>query len=1008
MKSFLEYVAEDIIKKYGTDLSRIAVVFPNKRASLFLNEHLAKLVSQPIWSPTYITISDLFRNNSKLNVAEDITLICELYKSFVECTGTDETLDHFYGWGELLLSDFDDIDKHIADASTIFANVKDIHELDDVSYLTDEQKKELMAFFQNMTDDHDSELKKRFLQIWSHLGDIYENFRNRLLEKEIAYEGMLYRDVAIEKKIDCDSFDVYLFVGFNVLQKVEEQLFSYLKKEGKARFYWDFDYYYMPKNDGLETNEAGHYVSGYLSIFPNELDITNGEIYSNFSIKREQCSNASDIAGREKNRQGQFNVGSQFTEDKHITYVSATTENIQARYISEWLMENDRYKCGKRTAIVLCNEALLPTVLHCLPEGIDKINITTGFPLFQTQIASLVIMLMDMQVNGVSPEKGFRVSYVKKVLSHPYARYISERCGKLLDYLKKSKLYFYSVSKQDVTDEGLSLLLSAPENTRTTGPHQTLHSSLFTLNSASAALTQWILDILRIIAVNTSDMQQELLLREPLFKMYTLFNNLSKLIKSEDLVVDPSTFQKLVLQMISSTSVPFHGEPVEGVQIMGVLETRNLDFDHILLLSCNEGNMPKGVSDSSFIPYSVRKAHELTTIDNKVAIYAYYFHSLLQRASDITITYNSAAETGKSGEMSRFMLQLMVESNFDIKRISLHPNLGQNIPSPQEVLKDDVIMKILDDMYFVSPTAIARYMRCPLQFYYNNIAKITEFDDNDEETFDNRIFGNVFHKAAKLIYENNFDLSKDILEADIQNILEHPKLIEEAVDRAIREEVFGNLRANASLEYDGLQIINREVIIRYMKNLLEIDKTLTPFRIVALETRYWDEITIPIFDVDKKIRIGGIIDRLDQTVDKEDGTVRMRVIDYKTGGGKLKDLKAVDDIFARPVVLGNHADYYLQTMLYSIIVRNKNEYNEHDLPVSPALLFIQHAHGDDYDPVIKIAGNKVLDVEVYQDMYMDNLKEILKEMFSSDQRFVPVKGDAVCQYCPYKDILCGI
>ncbi|MCD8203491.1 MAG: PD-(D/E)XK nuclease family protein, partial [Prevotella sp.] len=207
MKSFLEFVAEDIIKKYCTDLSRIAVVFPNKRASLFLNENLAKLVNKPIWSPTYITISDLFRNNSKLNVAEEITLICELYKSFVECTGTEETLDHFYGWGELLLSDFDDIDKHIVDASKIFANVKDIHELDDISYLTEEQKEELRAFFHNMTDDHDSELKKRFLQIWSHLGDIYENFRNRLREKGIAYEGMLYRDVATEKNIDCNSFD---------------------------------------------------------------------------------------------------------------------------------------------------------------------------------------------------------------------------------------------------------------------------------------------------------------------------------------------------------------------------------------------------------------------------------------------------------------------------------------------------------------------------------------------------------------------------------------------------------------------------------------------------------------------------------------------------------------------------------------------------------------------------------------------------------------------------------
>lgn len=307
MKKFLEYVAEDIISKYGTDLSRIAVVFPNKRASLFLNELLAKQARHPIWSPAYITISEFFNQHSKLTIGDSIKLICDIHKSFTECTGIDETLDHFYGWGQMLISDFDDIDKNMADASQVFRNVKNLHELDDISYLDDEQKKILKRFFSNFTDDNNSELKKRFMQLWCHLEDIYNNFRARLQHQGIAYEGMMYREVASDPDINY-RYDTYIFIGFNVIQKVEQQVFMRLYKEKKARFYWDFDKYYMQKKQpGILINEAGHYISRYLDKYPNELDCSNDAIYDNLH------------------------------KPKEITYISATTENIQARYINTWL-----------------------------------------------------------------------------------------------------------------------------------------------------------------------------------------------------------------------------------------------------------------------------------------------------------------------------------------------------------------------------------------------------------------------------------------------------------------------------------------------------------------------------------------------------------------------------------------------------------------------------------------------------------------------------------------------
>lgn len=958
MKKFLKYVAEDIINKYGTDLSRIAVVFPNKRASIFLNEQLAVKAQRPMWSPSYITISDFFRQHSLLTVGDPIKLICDIHKSFVRCTGINESLDHFFGWGQLLLSDFDDIDKNMADASNIFKNIKDIHELDDISYLTEDQKAILQKFFSNFTDDNESELKKRFLKLWCHIGEIYNDFQQRLHKQNIAYEGMLYRDVANCETINY-KYDKYLFIGFNVIQKVEQQVFRKLQKENKAYFYWDFDNYYMPESsNSLSYNEAGHYVSQYLKHFPNELDSMNGAIYDNFN------------------------------KDKDITYISASTENIQAKYINNWLIENDRYKKGKNTAIVLCNESLLPTVIHCFPKEVDNINITTGFPLFQTPISSFIIQLMELKINGYSVNnRNYRIHYVTQILSHPYAQYLSNKCVTLLDELKTKKIY-YPTSDQ----------LSVDDNT----------SLLFCLQSENATLVQWVLNIIKIIADNSTDKySKDPLFLESVFRMYTLCNRINELIKSGDLDVDIITLQKLIIQLINSTSIPFHGEPAEGIQVMGILETRNLDFEHVLILSCNEGNMPKGVNDSSFIPYSIRKAYELTTIDNKVAIYAYYFYNLIQRASDVTIIYNNSTENGHMGEMSRFMLQLMTESNFDIKRISLQTGQQLLFNQPREIPKDNKIIKVLNSINYISPTAINRYMRCPLQFYYNNIAQIRESDDDEFEDMSNRVFGNIFHSASELLYKKLIDINHIVSETKVNDILKHKELIERIVDEAFNRIVFNQKNENNRPVYNGLQLINREVIIRYIRRLLEIDKSLAPFKIKDIEYDVYKNITIKTSDGIKEICIGGRIDRLDQVTDKEKSTERIRIIDYKTGSYPPKKINGIDEIFRRPIESGKHTDYYLQTMLYSIIIKNDEKYNERNLPVSPSLLFIQHTLEDNYDPTISIGKNRVYDIAEYEEEFYGHLIKILIEIFESQIPFRPTEDRTVCTYCPYHN-MCGI
>jgi len=873
---FLEHVAADLLKRYGTDLSRVAVVFPNKRASLFLNEHLARMADKPLWSPAYITISDLFRSHSSWKVADPILLVCELHKCFVETTGIDETLDHFYGWGQLLLADFDDLDKNMGPADQVFKNLRDIHELDDISYLTDEQREMIKRFFSNFSEDHNSELKQRFLRLWSRIGTIYHRFNEQLASQQLCYEGALYRQVVENPTIDF-RYDTYAFVGFNHLQEVEKILFKRLEREGKAIFYQD-------------TEELP----------PEEL-----------------------------------------------TYISAPTENIQARYVSQWLTP-ERIAAGRRTAIVLCDEKLLQTVIHCLPKEVEKVNVTTGYPLIQTAAATLVSQFFNLQINGFSLKtQSFRRHWLELMNRHPYAKMMPE------DYA----------------------------------------STHYTDNSE---LMHALLGIVRHVAKDPSPKDQ--LATESLFRVYTVLNRLTDLVDSGILKVDIITLQRLVTQVIQSTSIPFHGEPAEGIQIMGVLETRNLDFDHVLMLSCNEGNMPRGVSDTSFIPYSIRKAYGLTTVDHKVAIYEHYFHRLLQRAKDVTLVYNNATNDGQTGEMSRFMLQQMVEREKPILYRTLQAGQQTSLRRPKPIVKTDEVMAIMKDRFSqekdgISPTAISTYLRCQLRFFYHYVGNLIEPDDNDEELVDNRIFGNIFHKAAQTFYEKLKALTGNHITAlVIDDYLKRKIEIEQAVDDAFRTELFQIKDPNRKTpDYDGLQLINREVIIKYLRLLLETDRKLTPFSILGLEK----PIRMPFGDT----VIRGIIDRLDQITDSETGEDLVRVIDYKTGARKQKDLPDVAAIFD-PANVKEHSDYYLQAFLYSHIVRQ-----EKNIPVSPLLLFVQYTGAENYEPTLKLGKEPVRDIANVSDEFIQLLTEKMSEIFSQDLAFSPTEDAERCHTCPYQ-MLC--
>ncbi|MCQ2113641.1 MAG: PD-(D/E)XK nuclease family protein [Bacteroidaceae bacterium] len=869
--TFLEHVAKDILTKYGNNLKDIAIVFPNKRASLFLNEALAENSTKPVLTPEYFTISELFAKYSSYQIGDTLMMVSILYNTYIQITHKNETLDHFFPWGELMINDFDDIDKHLVDAEKLFTNVKDLHQLDDIQYLTDDQKKTLSQFFPDF-DSNNTRLKDIFLQLWSKLAEIYQSFNNSIREHGILYEGAMYREVVSNMSTLCKTDKTFLFVGFNHLLPVEQALFQHMKDEGKGRFYWDYDDSYM---DGDE--EAGFEIKKNLILFPNELEGQN--IYDNLR------------------------------QHKDISFISSVTNNLQARHINQWL-DTEKIKAGRKTVIVLADESLLPAVLHSIPKDVGKINITIGYSLAYTEIPTIIYHLCQNR-----------------------------------DFIKLPTL-----------NEKINYLIDGIEN---------------------------------LLKEDTDDA----LFKESLFRTYTLLNRLSDLYCNGFLNITEITFRKLLKQLLNSTSVPFHGQPLEGIQIMGVLETRNLDFEHVLLLSCNEDILPKNSLGTSFIPHFLRKAYGLSSQDIKINTYAYYFYHLLQRSKDICITWNKSTEGVMKGKMSRFMLQMLTARD-DIRQYTFHTSQNLCTSTAEDIEKTPEMLEQLKDMEF-SATRLSTYLHCQKEFYYRYVAKLKEYEDIEELEHDNRIFGIIFHDSVRKLYDNL--IGREITRKALEDINDDHR-IRQIVTDTYKQEIQQRLNL-PDISIDGLKKIHINVITKFIHQLIDIDIKLVPFTIISLEKEYKDD----------SLGMKGIIDRLD--IVRHEGRNIIRVVDFKTGGSAFKPkLSCVEDIFD-PNRTADRSSYYLQTFLYSIIIDNQKsnilkDYPDIDATISPALLFIQHAGADDYNPILSFNDMMpILDISKYKKEFIVLLQSLIQQVQSSGLFEAKKKEDSHCSLCPFR-LLC--
>ena len=1029
MTPFLKKVAQYLYAQSGGNFEGLTIIFPNKRASLFFNKYLREMIDRPIWAPQFITIDELYRQLSNKQLIDPIELVCRLYRVYTKVTGRTESLDHFYSWGEMMCRDFDDIDNSMVRADKLLANVNDLEQLKDFSFLSEAQREAIGHYFESYTYERDTKLKKKFTQIWEYLYPLYTQLRETLAAEGLAYSGMLKREVVEELRAHRDEElpdffknRTFAVIGFNVLTETEKELFRELKSRVAVKFFWDFDWGYTnlgAADDNNSVYEAGQFIKENIHLFGNELDKLSDE--------------------------EQDELFGNFRTPKNFKYVAAATESQQTRYVEGWIKEHvEQEEDMVETAVVLCNEKNLQPLLHSIPSKTGAgqkmlLNITMGYPLSETPITSFLLALAELQLLG-STGRGWRHGRVLGVLTHPYAQRLGgDEAMRLRKKLVDEKIFFPS-------DADL----------RTTSPL----SIVFQHVSGNEGLLKYLSEVVQAIGMTFKNQpskgMMEQLYCESVFAAYTLINRLSALerqrIEGEEgslLAVEEYTLLRLLRTLLNGRSIPFHGEPAEGVQLLGLLETRCLDFRNVVLLSANEGTLPDKNQRSSFIPYNLREAYGMTTIEKQVSLSAYYFYRLISRATNVSLLYNVSTDGMQTGEMSRFLTQLLAEventpspSKQQAKNQLLSPqttfeflalsNESETLKSlPIQVEKTPEVMQRLYDMYdverqtkkrFLSPSALNVYMGCPLRFYLRYGLGLYEEEELSEDV-DSRQFGSIFHDAMEQLY-TPFK-GKIMQRSDIDIMLNDDVLLDETIRKAFAR-VFYNVQdkqklATFKLHLNGEQEINRVVLKKYVKNQLMYDKEVAPIKICGLEENV--EHTEAVKSGDKTIRVllGGIIDRRDEVTYQQD--VHQRIVDYKTSQSRHA-AKSVDELF--DPTIDPHPDYVFQTFYYSYVVAQNWKSKGENL--MPTLMYIKLCSksmkeilAKETDPVkcadkmianmcvtMGVNKNKVIvaDYSEYYDQFVPQLRALLSELFDPQQPFVQTPCKEHCKYCEFAQI-CG-
>ena len=976
MKAFLEEVAEDLIARMGDDLRHTAIIFNNKRPAAYLQHHIAGILKKPFWSPAFYTVQEFFGLSSDLKIADPFTQFFTLFQVYNDLLSAEGQRPmepaRFYPIARIILGDFTQIDNDLVDALKLFQELEDIAEIDfQFDYLSEEQQEFLKGFWKSYSEGKHKKQQEQFIRMWRRMPEIYGKFHSALQAKGYITMGQVYRKLAEGKNVTnfTEPFKKVVFVGFNALTLAEAKVFKRLQEQGSALFYFDTDAYYMDD----KTQEAGLFLRKNLEQTGLENALGASPVLIRSAVKTVDVYRT----------QGQ----------------SAQAKILHSALQSEYPALGGSEQRGK-VALILADESLLLPVLQTIPtQYFDgqknhplNLNVTMGYPLSASAIFGLADLWLSVQAQmneGLKDSVHFKE--VEAFLSHPLTGINEKKRHDVQQKLIEEQLAEVPVNRLTAQKGILGLFFRKVEEPG--AATQAFH-----------AVLKFILD--KQLELKSLKQTEADLFVATLKELNRLHDTLAEHLAASaargssaageqyDKKKELSFVLSLMQKAVQGIAVPLSGEPLEGIQVMGLLESRNLDFEHIYILGANEGILPQTSISTSFIPDSIRRAHGLPVLENQDAISAYMFYRLLQRSEKISLVYNGQTDESNTGEPSRFLRQLEYESGYTFRYFEQQQTIATESRIPVQVQKDKQVMfllsRYLNGKKRLSATALTAYVNCPLQFFYKYVAGIEEPEEVVENVEAN-VIGSMLHWMMETFYRN---LSKADPMITKDRIADYRSTLPLLSQKAFAKIVFDD--ANHAVNHNGMQKVVLAIVQEYANIILDNDEQHAPFKILALEEKDQIDFKFPVNGVEKCITLHGIIDRIDE----KDGVIR--IVDYKTGADDLR-FSSLEDVFDTNGKKQNKA--LIQTLFYTHVYEQANARQR----VEPNIYSIRSMRSD--GPLfmegrgkLKLHGERLEEIKV---QFLEQMRRKLSELFDENIPFTPTTNDSSFAYSPYTT-LCGM
>lgn len=965
MQTFLELSAKYVYEKYKAHISELCIVLPSRRAGFFFKNALAQAAPEPIWSPEVAGMEDFITRLAQTDVLEPINLQLELYDLMRE---QDPLLnfDQFVTWGATLLDDFSRIDQNLVDTSKLF------------DYLS--QAKALERWDPKFLGKDISPTIKKYFSLWDNIEKTYHNLQKRLLHNKQAYVGMAFRKVAenihqIARQTECRQF---IFIGLNALTKSEEVIIKALLKHDKAEVLFDSDDFYMEEGT---PNRAGTFLRKYKSTW--------------------------------KLPEWRWQQNLLLTDEKEINVIGVANASMQGKLAGQLLQEIRRQDKHAQTAIILPDETLLLPVLHSIPEEVPNYNVTMGLSFKGTPLFNLIDLLFEVHLTGVTQlqESGYKVYRyhhlsVTKLLSHPFIRryelYLSEQ---------PEQAQYHGLIQQ-VLDRIVAdnKVLVTAQDLLELGRHHPLFETLFQTwrdcDDILASLYQ-LIELLRQVYSH----QANTIETEYLYIFYTLVKRLDTIFDCREQKIGVRSFRKFLYELISATRLPFSGEPISAVQIMGMLETRALDFENLIILSVNENTLPAPKRHESLMPYDVLREFGLPTYAETEGAMAYNFYRLLQRAKRVNLLYVLPSDTYGSGEKSRFILQLQNDLALRNPRIKFRDmTAAVELKQTKKYDEDIVIEKDAQTLQQLKkelqkglyPSHLNMYINCSLQYYFSRIAKIQEINEVEEQLGTDK-FGTLVHQVLEDFFRPFAQSGQPVVAEDVANMLEQlPAQVRQEFERTTR-----GATPDRGMNYLLFKVAV-QVLEKYLTNLKTSDEL--PLYVLRLEDTLATTLPVQVGDELLPVRIAGKADRIDLTGNE------LRVIDYKTGKVERSQLVVKPEDVALHFTTDPKYDKARQLWLYQYILQRNLQDNPEAILQNGG-----HVVPEDVVPKSGILSFRNLDAGVLTSEFnfveadgntprdfisasQELLSDFVRRMLDPAEPIRKTNDLEVCQYCPYRGI----